>query len=103
MASQRLPQEDSKIAAEDVKLHVEDIAIEVKNLTFRFTPADPIVLTDFSLAVPRGSRCLVVGDNGAGACWRRWRAWCPSHRVCSPSWSLLTHTRATRVCGRLGL
>ncbi|KAJ3382812.1 CCR4-NOT regulatory complex component [Lobulomyces angularis] len=39
-------------------------AIEVKDLNFSFG-AEP-VLQDFSLTLPKGSRCLLTGANGAG-------------------------------------
>ena len=39
-------------------------AIAVRDLNFRFTPRDPLILKDFNLELPKGARCLLVGDNG---------------------------------------
>jgi len=36
------------------------------DLTFRFSPKDPYVLFNINFALKPGSRCLLVGDNGAG-------------------------------------
>jgi cobalt/nickel transport system ATP-binding protein len=40
--------------------------IELDNITFSYTPEDPPVLKDFSLAVEAGECLAVTGDNGAG-------------------------------------
>jgi CCR4-NOT complex subunit CAF16 len=42
-----------------------DAAIDVKRLSFQYG-SDPPVLKDVSFSLPRGSRCLLLGDNGAG-------------------------------------
>jgi len=39
--------------------------IEMKNMSFSYAQGLPPVLKDMTLAVERGSRCLVVGANGA--------------------------------------
>merc|ERR1711985_185189 len=39
--------------------------IEMKNMSFSYAPGLPPVLKDMTLAIERGSRCLVVGANGA--------------------------------------
>jgi energy-coupling factor transporter ATP-binding protein EcfA2 len=41
-------------------------AIEVKNLTFKYTEEDFVVLKDNNLILDKGVRCLLVGTNGAG-------------------------------------
>lgn len=40
--------------------------VEINNLNFAYTSADPIVLREVSFSLPTGSRCLLVGANGAG-------------------------------------
>eukprot|EP01127_Copromyxa_protea_P002888 TRINITY_DN12809_c0_g1_i1.p1 TRINITY_DN12809_c0_g1~~TRINITY_DN12809_c0_g1_i1.p1 ORF type:complete len:274 (+),score=54.50 TRINITY_DN12809_c0_g1_i1:46-822(+) len=40
--------------------------IEVKDLTYKYSGEDYIVLRDTNLVLPKGSRCLLVGTNGAG-------------------------------------
>eukprot|EP00295_Goniomonas_pacifica_P001363 CAMPEP_0175811700 /NCGR_PEP_ID=MMETSP0107_2-20121207/3986_1 /TAXON_ID=195067 ORGANISM="Goniomonas pacifica, Strain CCMP1869" /NCGR_SAMPLE_ID=MMETSP0107_2 /ASSEMBLY_ACC=CAM_ASM_000203 /LENGTH=343 /DNA_ID=CAMNT_0017123519 /DNA_START=61 /DNA_END=1092 /DNA_ORIENTATION=+ len=44
----------------------EHDVISVKNLTFTYEKALPNVLTDVSLNLPVGCRCLFIGANGAG-------------------------------------
>lgn len=41
-------------------------AIEVKNLTFKYTSEDFVVLKNNNLILDKGARCLLVGTNGAG-------------------------------------
>lgn len=41
-------------------------AVEVSNLFFRFNPDTPDILRDVNLELQRGSRCLLIGANGAG-------------------------------------
>lgn len=41
------------------------LAVEVKNLSFQYG-SDAPVLKNVSFELPRGSRCLLLGDNGAG-------------------------------------
>jgi len=41
-------------------------AIDVRGLTFRYPGAPAPVFTDFSLAIPAGARCLLLGANGVG-------------------------------------
>lgn len=49
---------------------MSDLAIEVNELDFAYAalnaPSRP-VLSGVTLNLPRGSRCLLVGANGAGA------------------------------------
>lgn len=40
--------------------------IEVKNLTFKYTHDDYVVLKNNNLVLEKGARCLLVGTNGAG-------------------------------------
>ncbi|POW13126.1 hypothetical protein PSHT_07869 [Puccinia striiformis] len=41
-------------------------AVEVSDLNFRFNPECTDVLRDVNLVLERGSRCLLIGANGAG-------------------------------------
>ena len=41
-------------------------AVVVRDLSFRYRPDLPLVLSGAELEVPRAARCLVVGANGAG-------------------------------------
>ena len=43
-----------------------DAVVQVRNLDFRFDSRLPFVLRDVSMDVPRGSRTLLIGANGAG-------------------------------------
>ena len=43
-----------------------EYAIEAKDVVKRFTPAAPPALRDFSLAIPKGTLCGLVGPDGAG-------------------------------------
>ncbi len=43
----------------------EGDAVVVRSLSFSY-PDSPPVVDDFSLSLPRGSRCLLCGANGAG-------------------------------------
>merc|ERR1740130_2488233 len=45
--------------------HFEGPMIEMKNMSFSYAQGLPPVLKDMTLAIERGSRCLVVGANGA--------------------------------------
>ncbi|OBZ70096.1 putative ABC transporter ATP-binding protein C20G4.01 [Grifola frondosa] len=40
--------------------------ISIKNLTYTHKPGDPPSLIDISIALPKGSRTILVGANGAG-------------------------------------
>jgi len=40
--------------------------IEVRGLDFRYARSNQLALVDFSLTLPPGVRCLLVGRNGAG-------------------------------------
>lgn len=40
-------------------------ALAVQSLSFAY-PGSPPVIADFSLRLPAGSRCLLLGANGAG-------------------------------------
>jgi ABC-type transport system involved in cytochrome bd biosynthesis fused ATPase/permease subunit len=40
-------------------------AIEIRDFNFRFPGKDAMTLKDFNMVLPVGSRCLLVGDNGA--------------------------------------
>jgi CCR4-NOT complex subunit CAF16 len=42
-------------------------AVVIRSLSYAYAGHRPI-LSDISLALPRGSRCLLVGANGAGGC-----------------------------------
>ena len=44
----------------------ERAAIEIRGLTFSYLGAPGAVFADLSLAIPRGSRCLLLGANGVG-------------------------------------
>ena len=41
-------------------------AVLVRSLSYAYAGHRPIV-SDISLSLPRGSRCLLIGANGAGA------------------------------------
>ena len=47
-----------------------DLALEVNSLFFQYSqinaPPGPPVLEDVTLNLPKGSRCILVGANGAG-------------------------------------
>lgn len=43
-----------------------DQGVKVSHLTYSF-PTGQRVIDDLSLAIPPGSRCLLLGCNGAGA------------------------------------
>lgn len=45
-------------------------AVVVRCLSFRFPMAAEATIQDLSLTLPRGSRCLLTGANGAGAVLR---------------------------------
>lgn len=42
-----------------------EYAISVKDLTFAYEPKN-VILRDFNLSLPTGSRCLLIGANGSG-------------------------------------
>ncbi|SNX85069.1 related to ATP-binding cassette (ABC) transporter [Melanopsichium pennsylvanicum] len=44
----------------------EQLAVEVSDLTFRFRPDLPASLEHCNIHLKRGSRCLLIGANGAG-------------------------------------
>jgi ABC-type bacteriocin/lantibiotic exporter with double-glycine peptidase domain len=44
----------------------DSMALVIKNLDFTYSGAPQPCLKDISLSLPKGSRCLLVGDNGAG-------------------------------------
>ncbi len=44
----------------------DNIALSVKNLDFSYSGASKPCLKNINLELPKGSRCLLVGDNGAG-------------------------------------
>jgi ABC-type multidrug transport system fused ATPase/permease subunit len=64
--------EDTKNNGADAVAVAVPPAVSVRNLTFRYNTGvgthekGPIVLGNLNLEIPRGSRCLVVGGNGAG-------------------------------------
>ncbi|MDZ7317237.1 MAG: thiol reductant ABC exporter subunit CydC [candidate division KSB1 bacterium] len=43
-----------------------DFSLSFEQVTFRYAPDQPAVLTDFSLQVPQGDRLVILGANGAG-------------------------------------
>jgi len=45
---------------------VDEFDLRLDRVTFRYAPAEPPVLSDFSLAVPQGSRVLITGESGVG-------------------------------------
>lgn len=45
--------------------HVDGPIIELKNMSYSYAEGLPPVLKDMTLAIERGSRCLVIGANGA--------------------------------------
>jgi ATP-binding cassette, subfamily C, bacterial CydC len=45
---------------------VDNFDLRLDRVTFRYAPAEPPVLSDFSLAVPQGSRVLITGESGVG-------------------------------------
>jgi CCR4-NOT complex subunit CAF16 len=53
------------IAIASIEQGDQQDAIVVTNLKFSFPTSGPII-DDFSLSLPRGSRCLLCGANGAG-------------------------------------
>lgn len=53
------------VAVASIQQGDQDDAIVVRNLKFSF-PASDLIIDDFSLNLPRGSRCLLCGANGAG-------------------------------------
>ena len=96
-----------------------DAALVVSNLTYAFSGRAPVI-KNFSLSLPRGSRCLLCGANGAGArgrwgagggisgrkggCGRRQAAW---HPVCGeggagPAGGALRAAAASASCGHSG-
>lgn len=50
------------------------LAIQVEQLSFRYSnvaaPDGPYVLKDVDLNLPKGSRCILVGANGAGELYK---------------------------------
>ena len=57
------PAFDAKVVNTDE----ETDAVCIKNLAYSY-PSGKQVISDFSLNLPPGSRCLLSGANGAGAC-----------------------------------
>ncbi|KAG7667978.1 putative ABC transporter I family member 21 [Nannochloris sp. 'desiccata'] len=53
------------VAVASIEQGDQQEAIVVRNLKFSFPTSGPII-DDFSLNLPRGSRCLLCGANGAG-------------------------------------
>ncbi len=47
--------------------HSEPDAVVLNSLSYAYAGHRP-VLSDLSLKLPRGSRCLLIGANGAGEC-----------------------------------
>ena len=52
--------------AAESKVPVEEPAIELNDLTFTYSGASSPVLQNITMSLPKGARCLLVGDNGAG-------------------------------------
>jgi len=44
----------------------DNIALSIKDLDFSYSGAAAPCLKKINLELPKGSRCLLVGDNGAG-------------------------------------
>jgi len=44
----------------------DNIALAIKDLEFTYSGATKPCLKNINLELPKGSRCLLVGDNGAG-------------------------------------
>ena len=57
--------EDSEILAAPTT-HKVDGAISVKNVSFRYSDNDPVVLDDVSLEIPAGSMVSITGASGGG-------------------------------------
>ena len=53
------------VAVASVEQGPQEDSVVVRNLKFGFPSSGPII-EDFSLTLPRGSRCLLCGANGAG-------------------------------------
>ena len=67
MTSTKKKEED--VLADDTKgeeggrnMNTQDDAVVIRKLDFRYK--EKKVLSDVSMSLPRGSRCLLVGDNG---------------------------------------
>ncbi|WZN66507.1 ABC transporter [Chloropicon roscoffensis] len=43
-----------------------DFAVKISTLHFKFPGREEPIISDFSLALPPGSRCILLGENGSG-------------------------------------
>ncbi|DBA89037.1 TPA: ABC transporter I member 20 [Trebouxia sp. C0005] len=68
-----MPRQSSSVSAADVS---DELPLSINSLSYAYPGALPVI-SDFTLHLPRGSRCLLLGANGAGdlsylgAQWRR--------------------------------
>jgi CCR4-NOT complex subunit CAF16 len=58
--------QQAPVAVASIAQGEQDDAIVVRNLKFSFPTSPNYIIDDFSLQLPRGSRCLLCGANGAG-------------------------------------
>ena len=80
-------------------------AVVLRSLSYAYAGHRPI-LSDISLSLPRGSRCLLVGANGAGAhqrCLSRTRLLgvCPAKAACVGHTSCLLAAQPTPLIAAL--
>lgn len=48
-----------------------EYTVELNHLTFTYSGSSQPAIEDITFKLPRGSRCLLVGDNGAGTFGRQ--------------------------------
>ncbi len=44
----------------------ERFDITFKNLSFKYSPEEPLILNDFNLKIPQGSKIALIGESGSG-------------------------------------
>ncbi len=85
-------------AAQPAAAGYEGDAVVVRSLSFSYPESAPVV-DDFSLSLPRGSRCLLCGANGAGERIIRSLLACSEHAVdIRVLKSLCTCVGCTKAC-----
>lgn len=57
-----MPQQSSSVSAADIP---DELPLSINSLSYAYPGALPVI-SDFTLQLPRGSRCLLLGANGAG-------------------------------------
>lgn len=75
-------------------------AITVNSLQYAYPGHSPVI-SNFSLSLPRGSRCLLVGANGAGKFLLPWRA-SIAVNVPDPAWSMRHWNRYSNLGSEKG-